>query len=489
MTEVQPQYSDFNQPFSPAINTSHWTRQCANQINPCPENTVPPFDTYKIKPLMPGYHVWDSWFVLTEEGQVANIEGFTVLLALVRPIATPAKKKKKYKEDNRERIAYFYSEDGVHYSVGGFLFDTPVYEDVREWSGSTILRDDGRLQTFYTLAQGLIIDGVWQSGQRFATAIQRLSVEECGCGSRLMVAATDYHALLKEPDGVLYETPEQSAKHEEIYASRHNLPSGDDQVDNFCFRDPKFVKDPASGRAYLLFEANTGPAFCPVGSVRRTYIGTKDYHPDYVPTPDDLKANGCVGVLELTNANYTFGSFCHPWLTTNLVADEIERINVIWHQNHVYLFVVAHGQKCSVLSQNPDLLNRDFMLGFRAKRLFGALEPMNGSGVVLQQKSLGPIYSGQDENKQYVYSWLIVPGLRAGELDCISYTNYSTDRNGQCQPVKSAGPILTLQIEGLNSRIVDQRYEIVPADDRSRDDEDIETVVEVSISEQAMIES
>ena len=113
---------------------------------------------------------------------------------------------------------------------------------------------------------------------------------------------------------MLYENAEQSAQREAKYATRNRNDSGDQQ--------------------------------------------------DYIPTPDDLKANGCVGVLELTNADYTLGSFCHPWLTGNLVADEIERINVFHHQGHIDLFVVAHGDQCALLSSKPDLLNWDFMLGF-----------------------------------------------------------------------------------------------------------------------------
>ena len=467
MTDVLPTYSDFYQAFSPAIETSHWTRECADQISPRPENTVPPFDTYNVKTLMPGYHAWDSWFAMTEDGQVAEVEGFKILLALTRPLSDTIEGQNSYQRrpsDPRERIAYFYTKDGVHYHVGGFLFETPVYADIREWSGSTIVRDDGRLETFYTIARDCQVNGVYKTDQRFAVAIQRLGIEGNDASRRPVILATDYHALLKEPDGLLYENAGQSAEREAKYCTRHRSDSGDQQVDNFCFRDPKFVKDQETGRAYLLCEANTGPAFCPAGSVRRNYIGKPNYQQDYIPTPDDLKANGCVGVMELTNADYTFGSFCHPWLTGNLVADEIERINVVRHQGHIYLFVVAHGDKCALLSSKPDLLNRDFMLGFRAKRLFGALTPMNGSGVVLQQKSLGAMYEGQEENRQYLYSWLIVPGLRAGELDCISYANFSTDRDGQTKPIKSTGPIVTLQIDGLNSRIVDQYYGILPAE-------------------------
>ena len=301
MTDVLPSYSDFDQPFSPEIETSHWTRECADQISPRPENTVPPFDPFKVKTLMPGYHVWDSWFALTEDGKIAEVEGCKILLALVRPLTETPEGQNPYERrpgDPRERIAYFYSKDGVHYQVGGFLFETPVYDDIREWSGSTILRNDGRLQTFYTIARDMTVNGVYKTDQRFAVAIQRLSVEGSDAGQKLKIAGTDYHALLKEPDGLLYENIEQSAEREAKYATRHRGDNGDEQVDNFCFRDPKFVKDPETGRAYLLFESNTGPAFCPAGSVRRAYIGRSCYQPDYIPTPDDLKANGCVGVME-----------------------------------------------------------------------------------------------------------------------------------------------------------------------------------------------
>ena len=122
MTDVLPSYSDFDQPFSPDIQTSHWTRECADQISPRPENTVPPFDTFKVKTLMPGYHAWDSWFALTEDGKVAEIEGFKILLALARPLTETPEGQNPYQRrpsDPRERIAYFYTKDGVHYHVGG----------------------------------------------------------------------------------------------------------------------------------------------------------------------------------------------------------------------------------------------------------------------------------------------------------------------------------------------------------------------------------
>ncbi|WP_414501699.1 glycoside hydrolase family 68 protein [Zymobacter sp. IVIA_5232.4 C2] len=436
-----------------ASTVSHWTREAASKIKATAANTFPPFDPSKLRPLMPGYHVWDSWFVLSEAGHVAHINGYRVLIALVRPAGLD--------QGAGEKIAYFYSKDGKHYKAGGFLFEQPLYEGVREWSGSTILRRDGNLQTFYTVADGReYAGGIWQTGQRFATAIQSVIVEESGDDEVLKFAKPKYHALLKEPDGLLYETSEQAAKRELQWPTAHT--TGSDQTDNFCFRDPKFFLDAKTGKAYIFFEANTGQECCPAGSVKREYIGSAGYDADYTPAVDDLKANGCVGVIELTNDDYTYGEFKKPWLTSNLVTDEIERINVVPHNGHIYLFVAAHGNKCTLVAGNEDLKNRDYMLGFRAKEVLGTLEPLNESGIVLQQKSLGAAYGGQETNQQYVYSWLIVPSDKPGVLDCISYANYSQDTDGQIKPIKTAGPTVEMRISGLESHITNMKYDILP---------------------------
>lgn len=454
--------TDFKQPLAPVICTCHWSRQCAVNIAPRPENIIPFFDTEKITSLLKGYHVWDSWFVLTEEGQVADIDGLRVFIALIKPSDELISQSGSQLLSEFERIGYFYSQDGIHYDFGGFLLNKRLYHDTREWSGSTILRHDGRLQTFYTLARGVRIDGIWQTEQRIATAIQSFDVRDHG-KKECIIHSPEYHAMLVEPDGILYETAQQASEKEKIYPASSAVLDGNGQVNNFCFRDPKFFKDPDTGRSYLLFEANTGPNFCPAGSILPEYIGDAQMFQIFRPTQDDLKANGCVGVLELTNQDYTFGMLMHPWLTTNLVTDEIERINVIANQGFIYLFVVAHGNKCSVVNSNPDLINRDYMIGFRAQTLFGQLEPLNETGVVIQQKSLGEIYVGQENNFQYLYSWLLVPTASPNLFDCISYANFSASPTGGCIPLKTAGPTLTIELKGLNTRIVDKKYTILPA--------------------------
>lgn len=433
------------------IVTSHYTREMSALIKETPNTRFPAFDTDKLGALMPGYDVWDSWYVNDEEGYVAIIHGYRVLLALAQ---------KKDDVDN-ERIAVFVSKDNVHYEALGFLFEEKVYPDVREWSGSTILRDDGRLQSFYTISKGMDVKGQWQTWQRGATAIQNILLAKDGS---ISFEAPHLHRMIVEPDGVFYETFEQAAEAEIGRPTLHNRRFGSDQTENSCFRDFQFVRDPVTKRRFALFEANTGPAIAPAGEIRQEYLGKLADGTAYSPTADDLKANGCVGVLEFMDDDCSFIEFHPPWLTTNLVTDEIERIKPIFYDGHCYLFMIGHGNKNAMSNENEDLINRDYMLGFRASRLFGELTPMNKSGVVVEQKSLGDAYAGQAANKQYVYSWMLfaIRGAKPGVYDCTSYSNYCGDGQGNIIPTKSAGPTIEVMLNGLESHIMGMKYDILP---------------------------
>ena len=438
------------------LTTNHWTISNARSIRATPSSTFPVFDPDKLKQLMPGYQAWDNWLVRDEDGYVADVNGFRVLVALVRP--------ENADFSDGERIAYFYSKDGQHYKAGGFLYGNhKLYGDVREWSGSTILREDGKLQTFYTVSRGEKFGDVWQTVQRLATAIQTVKVAD----DTLTISAPCHHALLGgacEPDGYLYETPAQAAVRETKWPTRHSVSVGSDQTENNCFRDPFFYKDKRTGKRYIAFEANTGPSVCRPGYIYQHYIAKNPVDADgFSPNEDMLKANGCIGLIELTNDENTYGEFLPPWLTANLVTDEIERINIIDHDDHVYLFCVGHGNKNTLVAENNDLVNRDYMLGFRAPHFRGQLTPLNGNGVVVQQKSPGDAYVGQNNNLQYVYSWLITPtrDQTPSVFPCVSYANYCFNGT-RVVPVMNAGPSICIEIKGLKTRIVDMMYDIQP---------------------------
>ncbi|BBG31424.1 glycoside hydrolase family 68 protein [Zymobacter palmae] len=461
---------------------SHWTRQQVSQIEADDAIDFPHFDPQQVKVLMPGYDVWDNWYALDENNQIADVQGFRVLVALAAPSDS-------FDETN---LYYFYSRDGLHYQAGGKVFTTPLESGIQEWSGSTLLRNDGALQTFYTVvkesgdysgrshrsrqgSQGMPPAGMSAQGsqaagpqgssqsqmpgqgqmgavqndQRLATAIQDVVI----AGNRLSLAEPRYHAILAVPDGQYYQTMTQASERETLFPTSST--TGSTQSNNFCFRDPHFFKDPSDGRSYLLFEANTGNAICPEGSVRREYIGSASFEPDYVPTPDELKANGCIGIAELTNEGYTAARFLPPLLTSNLVTDEIERVNMLKIKDDYYLFCIGRVSK---MAMSCEALERStFMLGFRSRSLFGPYTPLNRHGVVLRQQSFSSDMMNSSDT-QSVYSYLLQP-----DLTVLTYAQYSTDADGNLQKNRSAGPTLSLHIKGNRSYVGEVIYNILPA--------------------------
>lgn len=410
---------------SPTI--SHWTREQASRIRIDARTTFPMFDPLELAALLPGYDIWDNWLVLNEAHEIAEIEGFRILVALAAP------------RNRRDvtRLCYFYSNDGIHYEVGGAMTDQTLERGTHEWSGCTILRDDGTLQTFYTVARYLPSIST-QLDQRLATFTQKVSA----VGNGLVLQSPFYHAILATPDGTFYQTAYQAHMYERWHPSIRGR-IGNNKSDNFCFRDPHFFKDPQTQKCYLLFEANTGSNYCPQGVFNRDYVGAPSYEPRYIPTLDAYKANGCVGIVELTNPSYQTISYLPPLLTTNLVTDEIERINMIVHDGSYYLFCVTRGRKMTLV--NAAIQNSVFMLGFRADTLFGNYAPLNDSGVVIRQDH-GP--NGEASSPQNLYSFMVMP-----DLNVMCYANYCNDGNNRLQRCRTVGPSVRLYIEGSSTHL------------------------------------
>ncbi|MFT8323627.1 MAG: glycoside hydrolase family 68 protein [Bacillus sp. (in: firmicutes)] len=427
----------YDQPNVPANwNVTSWKREHADSMAVNERNTFPVFDVSQVRSLDPERDIWDNWLALNEEGQVANVGGYNVLIALGAPIG----------DLSQAKLMYFYSKiNENNWHPGGYVFTNRLIENTQEWSGSTILTSEGDLQFFYTIASSYQDPetGIYQTQQQFATA----KVPVLANSSSFQLSAPSYHEILIEPDGYFYQKVDEAVWMEQRFPTQHRRDLGSDQVNNFTFRDPHYFKDPKDGQEYLLFEANTGQALNTEGTVEEKFIGA--FSEGYQPSADDLKANGCVGALKLSN-NKTEAAFLPPILTTNLVTDEIERINVIVYENHYYLFVATHGNKMTV--DGNDLVNRDFLIGFMADSLFGEYEALNQTGIVITQKSPGDPYVGQENNEQYVYSWLIVPAEN-GRFVVIAYSNFSTGPEGNTQKIKSASPVVELLINNKNTRV------------------------------------
>lgn len=428
------------------ISTNHWTREQSSTMKYDSTNTFPLFNNSKIKPLMNDYHIWDSWFIMDQNNNIAYINGYKVLIALGR----------KIDGSTLPKLMYFYTKDDLHYTPGGNVFQNNLVSDSEEWSGSTIYREDGQVQFFYTIAKSYFDSqsNTWQTDQFIATAIAPIIADDY----YLKFLNPIYHYKLAQPDGYIYQTVQQTIQYELNFPTQHRLNRGSDMVNNFCFRDPHYFHDLKTGKEYLLFEACTGngPDLNPEGTVKRSYIGRPKFEPNYTPTTDDLKANGCIGVAEFTNNLLTDCAFLNPILTANLVADEIERINIIYKNEKYYLYTTCHGNKMPV--KGNDTENRDFLIGFYSDELFGKYVPLNKSGVVLTQKSQGERWIGQDTNHQYVYSFLVLP-----DNTVISYANFSTvNLNEPPVPIKTSGPSVKLDIDCGKTKIVKLIYNILP---------------------------
>lgn len=431
---------------NPTPVCTHYTRKMAESVRSTSETMFPRFDSRKVKLISRRMDFWDGWFVTDVHGNIANVGGYKVMVGLGRLLSS----------SSHPRLVYFYSRDDDHYVEGGPLLPTPLIKDAKEWSGSTILRPDGTLQTFYTIVNTFYNRTGRQNHQRIATAIQKVHADSRG----LRFSAPTFHDILFGPDGKYYQTIDQAWALEEKMPTRNDWNRGSALNNNFCFRDPKFVFDEDENKAYLLFEANTGPrSGDPENTVKAEYVGGPTSR--YQATADALKANGCVGVAELHMDNVgvrhlTRANLLPPLLTTNLVTDEIERINAVKYDNYWYLFCVTHTNKWAF--NNPSLMNRDIMLGFRSRHLMGPYEPLNGNGVVVQQYSPGKRQTAVHQNRQRVYSWLLL-----SDMTITSYADYGTNQNGQLIKQRTVAPSVALKIDGLRTKITKVLYNVNPA--------------------------
>lgn len=428
-------------------NISHWTLALTADIPETRDTTFPTFNVSKIKALVPGTNIWDTWRVLDEDGKVARIHGHFHVIVALGEAPTP----------QQTRLVYFYADcdvDDQRFVYGGLLFSEGLVQDAQEWSGCTIWRHE-TLQTFYTLAVPERRKGVSGFQQKIATSVQNVRMlpdERDTHHPQLTLERPFLHHVILEGDGQLYQTFQQMTEEEQKRPNRHSAATGNSKDNNYCFRDPTFFRDPADGRTYLLFEGNTGASVCPEGSIQAAYLSdetcsTQGFH----PTVDQLKANGCIGIATLSGEHYTQTQLMPPLLTSNLVSDEIERINMVYRQGRYYLYFIARGSMMA--TTRPDIINRNFLIGFCSSTLFGRYTPLNGNGIVIQQRST----LGAEKDDQYVYSWLVLADGRV-----LTYACHANDEKGGTRLNLTAGPTATLDIRGDRTRVTGLLYDINP---------------------------
>jgi len=348
---------------SPNHSSVAWTRAQAAAVRRTADNVMPTIQPPETDPA-DHVHVWDTWLLRDRHGVVATVNGWRVLFSLTAPAESMPGKRHDVAE-----IRYFYSADGREWHDGGTVFDGGAHGQ-RQWAGCA-LYDDGDLYVYYTAAG--------DEGADELTYTQRIAVGHggtvVGTDDGVRIEGPWHQKVLLEPDGDWYETEAQS---------RGMI---------YTFRDPWFFEDPATGRTYLLFEANT-----PVPPDSDA-CGGNSAHQEF---------NGAVGLAASPSGDPLEWELRPPLLDSVCVNQELERPHVVYRDDRYYLFVSSHMHTFA-----PGLDGYDGLYGFVADSLDGVYRPLNGSGLVVTNPANAPFQA---------YSWMAFP--HEEELLVQSFFNY-----------------------------------------------------------------
>ncbi|SEG95253.1 levansucrase [Nonomuraea solani] len=209
------------------------------------------------------------------------------------------------------------------------------------------------------------------------------------------------------------------APHREILRSdgRTYLPA--EEVDGSpgnirAFRDPGWFRDPADGRDHLLIAASTawGDRF--------------------------------TGAIAVAGRRAGAWSLLPPLIVAEGVNRELERPHVVVHRSWYYLFFSTQRHSFHPADRAPTGL-----YGFAAPGLTGPYEPLNGSGLVIQNPAAEP---------DQAYAWLVLPDLHVA-----GFANYRSRQGGDLRHAEATearahfggtiAPMLKLTLNGTTTSV------------------------------------
>ncbi|MGW3347096.1 glycoside hydrolase family 68 protein [Nonomuraea rubra] len=245
---------------------------------------------------------------------------------------------------------------GSTWTDHGNAFPDGASPGSREWSGSALRRADGTVSVYYTAAG--------RRGEALPT--YRQSVVETR-----PALIDDRGRILLQPD----------AEHREILRSDGSMYLPADDADGApgrirAFRDPGWFRDPADGRDLLLVAASTA------------------------------WQDRFTGAIALAEQRAGAWSLLPPLLIADGVNHELERPHIVVHDSRYYLFFSTQRHTFHPAGRAPTGL-----YGFAAPSLTGPYEPLNGSGLVLQNPAPAP---------DQAYAWLVLP-----DLNVVGFANYA----------------------------------------------------------------
>ncbi|MFC4533155.1 glycoside hydrolase family 68 protein [Sphaerisporangium dianthi] len=368
---------------------ARWTRRHLDLLVESAATTAPAVPAGPAPRALPHDDVWDPWPVQEEDGTPATVLGQELWMALSAPATGHPEER-----HSRARLRLL-GKDAGGWTDLGHVFADGASLGGREWSGSAVRRPDGTVSVFYTAAG--------RRGEQRPTFSQRVAEAR----PRLLTGGGRV-------------TLGQDAEHREILSSdgRTYLPA--DETEGApgairAFRDPGWFRDPADGREYLLVAAS-------------------------VPWHD-----GFMGAIALAGARPGGWSLGPPLLVADGINHEIERPHIVVHDSAYYLFFVTQRHNFHPRDRAPTGL-----YGFAAPALAGPYEPLNGSGLVVQNAPGDP---------DLAYAWLVLSDLRVvGFLNYRSIGGADPRHAGPPEARAAFGgtvaPVLKLALDGLSTSVM-----------------------------------
>lgn len=362
---------------------ARWTRQHLDRLVTAAYTTAPELDLPNPPLILPDAYVWDLWPVQEPDGAPSTVNGRQLWMAL----SAPAVGDPEARHDHaRLRLL---ATDGNGWHDLGHVFADGASPGSREWSGSAVRRDDGTVSVFYTAA-GTRGEVRPTFAQRVIEARPTLVAD----GGRIHMDGRVEHREIVVSDGRTY------------------LPA--DEIDGApgrirAFRDPGWFRDPADGCEYLLVAAS-------------------------VPWRDRF-----MGAVAIAAGEPERWLLQPPLIVAEGINHEIERPHIVMHDSWYYLFFSTQRHAFHPPGSGPTGL-----YGFAAPALTGPYQPLNGSGLVIQNPPDQP---------DQAYAWLVLTDLRV-----ISFLNYrSTEGSDPGQTAASTrlkfggtvAPVLQLAVDRL----------------------------------------
>lgn len=308
-------------------------------------------------PILPELDLWDSWPLAHEDGRTAELDGRQYWFFLSAPrFADPGQRH----DAARIRLASF-GADGWR-DLGDCL-PVELSPGSREWAGSAVLHDDRQSVTLFFTAAG-------RKGQP-PSFEQRLFAAHGQLGADGPGDWTSSAELVR-PDGARY-----------FIANEGEGTPGMIKA----FRDPAWLRDPATGKAHLLFTASAGW--------------------------DNAAFNGVIGLA--TMADDGSWQLADPLVEAVGVNNELERPHVLLRDGRYYLFWST--QRRTFDPAGPSGPNG--LYAMVADRLTGPYRPVNGNGLVAGNPGAEPTqgYSWWVTGEGQVWSFIDHWGMQGRSFD------------------------------------------------------------------------